>query len=658
MSDKKNPLQFPVYLQTFYADFESEAAARTARAEIQPLPYGKRIAFTSRWDDSNPRHLKQSQVLAKNGWRGSYFLNAVSADFAEVMKQALSLGMSVGNHGTNHPFLTSWNLNALFRQIVIHQAEIESALDTTSVSFTIPCSYSDPAGLVPDRAKLTGELLERAGIYSFPEWLIPSELFRRDIRSCFGTNLFFTNDRNPDENEFRKGISAAISAAESNPDCPRVTFGVHTWQSDEGFELLDKLYAEFGHLPHVWYCNENEYAAYHYLFYHASIRKTRVEGKRAWFEIERPEPASLGAAVPLCLKFNVPATAGEGCGLRMQDDILILPDSGEHQVPVRIAFAENGTASDKIPGVIAKLSVENGIIRIRIENHTNSELKNLRLKLAQPIEYINGVLRQNTATLPPNDACEFTMSTGEKRFSLTDDAPAWIMTADFVQNGETFRLYTVYEPPFTLELKAVPRDTLLGTGPFPPDTVKPEMLKDWCNPRTELLPLGAEIHLKWRQLRISGMSEYAFCPIGVMTEDQYKPFVREPFSEAEFSEYCDKVKDLQEPGKGEFLFAVDFDNEDGGEVVLAASPKTVNWFLIDGKRIDCTDYRTVTSVTAGKHRLFILMKTGAVWAYRPNAYWLGIYRRIPDQPLSCIEPPFRNRQNGLLSSLLRGMGIE
>ena len=79
-SDAGNPHQIPRYSQTVTVQFASPEDAAQAAGTIAPLPYGKKAAFTTRWDDSKEAHLKQAQVLAKNGMHGLFLLNGIATD--------------------------------------------------------------------------------------------------------------------------------------------------------------------------------------------------------------------------------------------------------------------------------------------------------------------------------------------------------------------------------------------------------------------------------------------------------------------------------------------------------------------------------------------------------------------------------------------------
>ena len=618
-----NPMNFPVYTRRIRVVFSSPETAEKARAAIAPLPFGKKIAVTSRWDDSNPRHEKQAATLARNGWRGTFFLNAMPSGFSGVMRDAVRLGMSAGNHGTDHPYLTVWTLNALFRQIVLHQAQIESETDSPSVSFTVPCNIGGPLALCPGRPAEIGDLLARAGIFSHPEYFDPADMFGRSPDCCFGTHLFAANDRCPDEAAFRSGFEAAANAARNDHDCPRVTFGVHTWQSDEGFELLDRLYAEFGHRPDCWYCNENEYAAYRYQYRHATIEKTAVHGCEVEFTVAGFEPAELGASVPLRIEFEDNAAPS-----------VDVPDAEGHALPEKIGRTVPGAACEKFPGLSCEVNRDGGTISVRLSDSTGAALENVRFVLIPPMAY-RGNLYASGST-----EAEFQPGPRSDDPQFDDDAECFLLRADFIRGGRPGRLYVAWDAPARpVRLSPVPRDTVLAAGPFPAGTVTEAFIAANGRPGTPLQPLGDAPGLVWRQPRVSGMMPYAFCPVGGPTEEPYIPFVRKPVTPEAHQAYLDAVRPVWD-GPGEFLFAVEFDNGPGGDVFIPAG-KEMKAFWLDGVPVPrSADGGASVHAGPGRHRLLILAATGGAWAYRCNGYWFGVYRTVPGKPLACFEPPF------------------
>ena len=46
------------------AEFASAAEAEAAQIAVAPLPEGRKLAFTSRWDDSNWQHVPRAEMFS------------------------------------------------------------------------------------------------------------------------------------------------------------------------------------------------------------------------------------------------------------------------------------------------------------------------------------------------------------------------------------------------------------------------------------------------------------------------------------------------------------------------------------------------------------------------------------------------------------------
>ena len=71
-----NPLALPEYTREVKLTFATPEAAKEAKLTLLPLPAGKHFAFSTRWDDSNPKHARMAELLAKHGFKGTFFLVA------------------------------------------------------------------------------------------------------------------------------------------------------------------------------------------------------------------------------------------------------------------------------------------------------------------------------------------------------------------------------------------------------------------------------------------------------------------------------------------------------------------------------------------------------------------------------------------------------
>ena len=70
----ENPLGFREYQQKFTLSFPSEQDAQKAELKAKPLPADYKLAYSSRWDDSTPKHLDTHEVMMRNNIKVTFFL--------------------------------------------------------------------------------------------------------------------------------------------------------------------------------------------------------------------------------------------------------------------------------------------------------------------------------------------------------------------------------------------------------------------------------------------------------------------------------------------------------------------------------------------------------------------------------------------------------
>ena len=155
--------EWRMYAQTVRIRYDSPEQAAAAHLDKLELPPGRRIAFSTRWDDS-AKHGRMVDALRANGYSGTFYSNRADADYAEhVLRKILDNGCSVGAHTATHPFLPKISLNRQFAEILENRVNLESLADTCVIAFTLPYkAYTrddDPA--MPGKI---GENLVRAGL--------------------------------------------------------------------------------------------------------------------------------------------------------------------------------------------------------------------------------------------------------------------------------------------------------------------------------------------------------------------------------------------------------------------------------------------------------------------------------------------------------------
>ena len=111
-----------IYSQCISAKFDSPADAQKSAAEILPYPDGRKIAFSTRWDDTNPRHLATAQMLSKRGMFATCYLVGYGFQNPETLamvRGVLELGGAIGSHTLTHPHLENFIPNEFFGEIAL-----------------------------------------------------------------------------------------------------------------------------------------------------------------------------------------------------------------------------------------------------------------------------------------------------------------------------------------------------------------------------------------------------------------------------------------------------------------------------------------------------------------------------------------------------------
>ena len=126
----ENPLGFPEYLQTVTVQYASAEAAEKAKLTFPGLPEEQEIAFSTRWDDVNNRHLKMAELLRRHGMKGTFFLTRPGNRnyYRNIGEKLLGNGCAIGSHTISHPSLPNLIPNEAFRQMMLIRPKLESNL--------------------------------------------------------------------------------------------------------------------------------------------------------------------------------------------------------------------------------------------------------------------------------------------------------------------------------------------------------------------------------------------------------------------------------------------------------------------------------------------------------------------------------------------------
>lgn len=450
--------RFRTYRQTLSAIFANPADAEAATLAFRDLPPGMEMSLSSRWDDSNPRHLDNARAIAAAGAKATFYLNASDPGFvASTVRPVLALGCSVGIHTKTHPFPTQLTPGGLFDEILDNRIAVESAADTPVNAFTLPFgNYKCRAR--PGFEHRVGESLRRTGIFGGGEFFEdPAAAYGLPRDEYVGSLHYGFDDRHPSLDLFLQGVSAAeerFRVGDLPPCGPHIAMGTHSWADDEGMAEITRCFETRTRNPaapyagRTWFCNENEFAASWIQARHTRVAAKFVDGATATWTLERVEPAELGDDIPLFLQFSrgpvaadVPVNAGGQAAL---------PHADGHAGPRRIdaVFADGADASAKFPGLRARLDIDRSAnaARLRIQNGTGDPLENLAVVLRLPLYWENGFARTEPIDLANGEAREFAFALG--RPDPDPEAAEGPLIADaqidFRLRGESGRVHAAY----------------------------------------------------------------------------------------------------------------------------------------------------------------------------------------------------------------------
>ncbi len=334
---KTDPL---FYTQVVEAVFSTEDQANSVSAKIAELPDGKKIAFSTRWDDTNIRHVDTVKMLKKHGLKATCYLTGEKLDkIHNVGEKILAEGATIGSHSLSHQRLDTLLPNEIFREIAIERPILESAFNVPVTAFVLPFTkYS--CSIDPNVAGYIANSIIRVGYLAQPEPFpnTTSRAYGLPEETIFSSATFSANDRNPDEELFERNLKIAFSKIAENK-IPHMTLGIHSWQTDAGLvklgKMIDGIKSDI-----YWYCNENEYAAYRKQFLSSKIEKMSVDGKKAFFKLIRPRVRELGNEIPISMEFSSAPVAVLGVKAEISDNVCKVYHDDSERNPARIDYVK------------------------------------------------------------------------------------------------------------------------------------------------------------------------------------------------------------------------------------------------------------------------------------------------------------------------------
>ncbi len=508
----ENPLEMPEYTQTLVIKYASPTDAQSATLKKLELPGDKKLAFSTRWDDTNPRHLKMAQTLAGQGWKGTFHLNNFDKKTFTCPTEILKLGSSIGTHSFDHPTFCEQIPAAVFRQILDERILVESTFNTCVNAFVLPFgvrSYHTPfkdyvQHMVGEAAKRSGHL---GGDESDNEI---TENFGLSSDSWFSGNNFNINDRNPSKELFAQKLEiySKIALTPGCPSGPHISLGTHVIQSDQGFVTIEEIFKDYGNNPDWWYCNENEFLAYRYQFLHTGINKKSTNGNTVTFELTRIAAPELGHDIGLMVRANgkIDSVTLDGKPLAVSNNLIDLPHSPGRTVPVEIeAVNINPKSSTPVQagsfqGIQMNFDDHNDKISFACNVAPSEKLGNVSVILRVPPAWKDGNKRAMPVVKAGKFSVNFELGKRDERPIFQEGDCNFYVQVDALCNGIPKRLHASLSVPNKLATPdpTSPRDNAVVVGPLATGTFTPELLEQISLPSAKLTNFGTGNFEKWR----------------------------------------------------------------------------------------------------------------------------------------------------------------
>lgn len=618
----------PEYTQEITAEFLSEESAKQAQIVICPLPDDKKIAFSIRGDDSNGNHLALANILKKYGFKASFFLNEVDQKYADnIGRSFLTAGSSAGNHSLSHPRLPDLLPNKIYTEISTHQARIESQLDTTSVSFTLPFTVLDNPADTKSKGYIA-EALRRAGIFVSADGFdhgLPKEEFYTANR----LKWFNGADSNPDPEQLEKAFQATRDLALHDPAYRCIFYGTHTQYNAPGLANLEKWLKIHQDDPEIWKCNANEFGAYHYSYLHANPQP-EIKGKIVTFRITRFSAADLGAEVPLSVKFTQTPVLVDVNGKKIAPSpqgICDIPCLGK--LPQKVGWVREEGTDTKFPGLKLKLQFDeagNKLI-LSLSNKTDKPLTNIVTMFKLPLYWTEGVHHNTLEKLPSEQTKEFSIALGAKQKEAVYKEGDWQFLAriDFQQGESAGRIYVDTIKKRKISDFDCPRDRGIVVGPIPDSILTQDTLSQLSRPTSTLKNFGEKSNEKWVTMNYQAEGYREFLINAAYRGPQDKAYWQWA---KETQPYFSKKE------KGSRVFILDFEATTTGEAILfcPSHQNNLSQFYINGapmkfswKNKWIANPECSIPVKAGHNRLLFINPITSDWQAKQFGMTVKVY---------------------------------
>ncbi len=435
------PAPLRMYTQRVEVRFASAEQAAQASIQFAPVFDDRQWALSARWDDNHAGSLTMREVMARNGLKGTFYLNQTDAKGqfgADYARRLMQDGCSVGGHTQTHPKLAEVTPGAAFYEILANRVEREAQTDCPMATFAFPYGQfkSDDH---PRLWETTTRALHRAG-FSHCLYL---DFVRENpylLKDEFSSVLqVVPGDREVNAQQFRERLGKILELKDAFSEHSRcISLGVHPWQTGDEWRKLEELFREdLAGRDNWWYCNQDEYAAYHRQVHRSRLEALPPEADAAvrCYTLHRPHPADLGAMTPLTCVVEggqVEAVTVDQARVEVRSTegraIVNVPHAAGKTLPTRIGSIHMAGPSDTpaepaacedFPRVHMLLGIDEAG-KMSLQCRPEVELREVWVRFRLPVQYVEGVLTEAVETLAAGETRTVTLPMPAKR-----DDPFW-----------------------------------------------------------------------------------------------------------------------------------------------------------------------------------------------------------------------------------------
>ena len=259
------------------------------------FPGGKRIAVMTTWDDGPPEDLRCAEILNRQGYRPTFFINH-NSKAVEFMDKLMALNVEIGSHGYNHPFLSQLPPENVKDECCAMRKFLETKLGHPVISYAYPNGYSRAYDVDGDYV-LRG--VEAAGYWSGRTTNVAQETIDSITNPLtWKTDGFFGNS---------KPLEAVWEKTKTR-DGAIFYFWGHSWQigkTDADWKKFEDFTAQFAGNPDAWYASQGSMSVWwwarknvHVSVLKKSVGKVSVEITHPWIHPYLSAQCPLAFAVP------------------------------------------------------------------------------------------------------------------------------------------------------------------------------------------------------------------------------------------------------------------------------------------------------------------------------------------------------------------------